>query len=388
MNPITIPIQFRHSPEGPHHNADTAFAFFQNAMMQTPSLRYASHSSWQIDPVELNAAFLGTALFTYTQGFPDQASFSVFLKRGDAFVCFTVNGQTRLNIWVTSKKQSDPTEIISMVHRMYPPCSVKLERQAVLFKFWNTGPKGPRSNARVLDVPRWEEIAQNYSVSTRELLGSIMKMDIQHRPPNDPKLLLWSGKPGGGKTFGIRALAWELRAHANFEYIVDPESLFSDSSYFTDVLLNGRPSNDDDDDDDMPTPSNKWRVLVMEDTGELLAADAKTRTGQGLSRLLNVMDGLIGQGLRLMILITTNEDLGQLHPAVTRPGRCASNINFLSFQPADASAWLASHGVTRTVSKPHTLAELFAIRHDEELKTNWENKAGVGFLAEELSVKS
>ena len=42
--------------------------------------------------------------------------------------------------------------------------------------------------------------------------------------------------------------------------------------------------------------SEAWRLLVLEDTGELLTPDAKTVIGQGLSRFLNVVDGLIGQG--------------------------------------------------------------------------------------------
>ena len=40
-----------------------------------------------------------------------------------------------------------------------------------------------------------------------------------------------------------------------------------------------------------------WKLLVLEDAGELLAADAHVRTGQALSRLLNVTDGLVGQAM-------------------------------------------------------------------------------------------
>jgi hypothetical protein len=54
------------------------------------------------------------------------------------------------------------------------------------------------------------------------------------------------------------------------------------------------------------------------------AADAKEQAGQGLSRFLNVVDSIIGQGLRVLILVTTNEPLRRLHPAVSRPGRCAA----------------------------------------------------------------
>jgi ATP-dependent 26S proteasome regulatory subunit len=79
-------------------------------------------------------------------------------------------------------------------------------------------------------------------------------------------------------------------------------------------------------------------MLVLEDTGELLSIDAKERAGQGLSRLLNAVDGLLGQGSRVLLLITTNEELGALHPAVTRPGRCASQVEFFPLSPVEAKA--------------------------------------------------
>ena len=74
--------------------------------------------------------------------------------------------------------------------------------------------------------------------------------------------------------------------------------------------------------------SPQWRVLVIEDAGELLREDAKSRVGQALSRLLNLGDGILGQGLRVIVLITTNEPIQRLHPALLRPGRCLSEIEF------------------------------------------------------------
>jgi hypothetical protein len=105
---------------------------------------------------------------------------------------------------------------------------------------------------------------------------------------------------------------------------------------------------------------------VLEDTGELLAADAKAQTGQGLSRLLNVVDGIIGQGLRVIVLVTTNDDLRQLHPAVSRPGRCLAKVQFAPFTPHEAGEWLARNGVDRT-AHAGTLASLFGAAAGEEL---------------------
>jgi hypothetical protein len=109
--------------------------------------------------------------------------------------------------------------------------------------------------------------------------------------------------------------------------------------------------------------SQRWRVMVLEDTGELLSIDAKERTGQGLSRLLNAVDGLLGQGSRVLFLVTTNEELGALHPAVTRPGRCAAQIEFDALPPAEAMSWLTAHGccAAATPKGSKTIAELYAM---------------------------
>jgi hypothetical protein len=114
-------------------------------------------------------------------------------------------------------------------------------------------------------------------------------------------------------------------------------------------------------DADEPTPRRKgWRLLVLEDTGELLQPDAKAIIGQGLSRFLNVADGLIGQGLRVLVLVTTNEEIRKLHPAVARPGRSAANVLFEALAPDEASAWLARHGLYGEERTPASIAELYS----------------------------
>ena len=101
----------------------------------------------------------------------------------------------------------------------------------------------------------------------------------------------------------------------------------------------------------------------------------RAEIGQGLSRLLNLTDGLLGAGRACILLVTTNEPIGRMHPAVRRPGRCWASIDFGPFEPDEATAWLALNDVDRTVTRPATLAELYAIAEDREI----EEVAGVGF---------
>jgi hypothetical protein len=219
--------------------------------------------------------------------------------------------------------------------------------RSVPVNFWSVANRGGYSLSRSLEVPAWEDIKANYPEVVRLRLDSLMTASF--RPGDGGQLVLWHGEPGTGKTYALRALAWEWRDWCELHYVTDPDQLFGGrTDYLMDVVL------------EEPDDAEKWKLLVLEDTGELLAADAKERTGQGLSRLLNVVDGIIGQGLRVLVLVTTNESLKRLHPAVSRPGRCAAKVEFLPFPAEEAAHWLEERRVERNAVGGGTLADLFA----------------------------
>src|SRR2546423_11918966 len=90
-----------------------------------------------------------------------------------------------------------------------------------------------------------------------------------------------------------------------------------------------------------------WRLLLLEDCDELIHGSAKRATGQALSRLLNLTDGLLGQGRDVLVAITTNEDLAKLHPAVVRPGRCLARIEVGPLPYEQAVGWLGDTAGSR-----------------------------------------
>jgi hypothetical protein len=100
--------------------------------------------------------------------------------------------------------------------------------------------------------------------------------------------------------------------------------------------------------------------MVLEDSGEYLAPDAKHIAGQALSRLLNVCDGVLGQAMRALILVTTNEPFRTLHPALARPGRCLSEISFEPFARDHIERWCIAQSVGPPSSTTATLADLYA----------------------------
>lgn len=218
------------------------------------------------------------------------------------------------------------------------------DESQVSFNFWYGTQHGPRNEDRMIDIEFWDAIKENYPVQVRNQLGDLMGW---REPRERGQLVLWQGYPGSGKTTALRALASQWQEWCTFHYILDPEALFGKAEYLFEVALQGG-------------ASQKWKLLILEDTGELLAADAKHETGQSLSRLLNLVDGILGQGLNIMVLVTTNEDLGALHPAVTRAGRCAAQIEFSSFSVEEAAEWFTLHGLTAPDRPPLVLADMFA----------------------------
>jgi hypothetical protein len=243
------------------------------------------------------------------------------------------------------------------------PVSTPTAEQKVPVTFWAYGRHGPDATARSIAVSTWDDVRGNYPEAVGSQLERLMAESF--RPAAAGQLLLWHGEPGTGKTYALRALAWQWREWCSLHYVTDPETFFgSRADYLLDVLM------DDDNEED-----GRWQLLVLEDTGELLGADAKSRTGQGLSRLLNVVDGIIGQGLRVLVLVTTNDDLRVLHPAVSRPGRCLACVEFVPFDEAEAAAWLERNGVDGD-PRTATLAGLFSKADGEELPA----RQPVGFV--------
>jgi hypothetical protein len=235
------------------------------------------------------------------------------------------------------------TALVGQLRSEVPP------NDEVTVRFWSSGPHGGNATRRTIDAPDWAEIGSNYTRTARAEVDRLLAM----RAPSGGSLILWHGPPGTGKSHALRALAREWRDWCTTHYVTDPERfLGTGTRYLMEVATFDSCADGE--------PKDPWRLIVLEDAGELMAVNARAKAGQDLSRLLNMTDGLLGQGARCLLLVTTNEPLGRLHPAVRRPGRCLSLAEFGPLSAGEANAWLVARGVDLAVERPVTLAELFA----------------------------
>jgi hypothetical protein len=307
------------------------------------ALPHSSARNWSTERMTLDG-LLPHALMTFRDRTEKSALLDLTAVVNDACLAHVALEHETLYLRVAAQHVESLAEAEAWVRELYPQATPECG-QRVAIAFWAHS-EHQRRSTRTLEVPSWRDVQVNYPRRVRAALEPLV--DGSFRPSSSGQLVLWHGRPGTGKTSALRALAWEWRDWCRVHYVTDPETFFgANPRYMLDLIL--------DHEDD-----NLWRLLVLEDTGELLAADAKLRTGQGLSRLLNVVDGLIGQGLRILVLVTTNEAAGTLNPAVARPGRCAAIVEFTEFDADEAGEWLARNNV-RTTHGSATLAELFAL---------------------------
>lgn len=338
-----------------------------------PSLGEFSEQS----DADINAvlkALGGKEVYSYMNDY----GFTVLVAINDAadvLIGNTMPGSFQVNI--AARSLSKLQELMAALRKMIPPIRSD-DRNIVPVNFWVQAPNGAATyRTRKVVVPTWEDVSANYPSDTRAALPDIMKFD---RDIEGGKLLLWYGVPGTGKSYAIRALANEWRGWCETNYIVDPERFFGEAHYMIEVILDaaghvGAPATESG----ATEKADPWRLLIIEDADEFLTVDAKRRQGQAMSRLLNIADGFIGQGLNLLILITTNEPIEKIHPAVQRQGRCLANVEFGEFSEEEATSWLRKWGVQRPLNGQRKLSDLYALaRQTEQIKSTHPTKT-MGF---------
>ena len=219
-------------------------------------------------------------------------------------------------------------------------------------------------STRCIDAPSRSSIASSYPSPARDGPDRLVAMTSGTIPQG--RILLLHGLPGTGKTTFLRSLASPWLPWCRLGYVLDSDVLFANSSSLFGAVL--RPDDDDSDDPDEPREAvARLRMLVIEDCDELLRADAKERSGQALSLLVEPRRRRGRSGTAAHHVPHHQRADPQAAPRTGATGRCLASIEVGRFDRASAVAWLLERGVAADAARlavgpeGSTLAGLHAV---------------------------
>ncbi|MEM7180632.1 MAG: AAA family ATPase [Spirochaetota bacterium] len=152
-------------------------------------------------------------------------------------------------------------------------------------------------------------------------------------------LILLHGKPGTGKTTYIRYLISHFH---DKEFIIVPLNVMEeiDNPKFLTFILN-----------------HQNAVLIVEDAEKLIRN--RSENSNNLIGLLNASDGILGDILKLKIILTFNTERENIDPALLRKGRLKVEHYFEELSIEASNRLLQHLGSKRSVERKCLLTEIY-----------------------------
>lgn len=173
-------------------------------------------------------------------------------------------------------------------------------------------------------------------------------------------LCILHGKPGTGKTTYFRHLIYSDIKDVNFIYIDYHQLSNATDGSFIDYLI-----------------EKKNSVIIFEDCEELLE---KRENGKNtlINSLLNLSDGLLGDGLNLKFICTFNAPLTTIDDAILRKGRMKVMYEFNDLSPEKTQKLAKDIGVDIPQGESLPLCDIYNYMSKNDY-TDKNNKKTIGF---------
>lgn len=205
---------------------------------------------------------------------------SLIFIQDSSRICFT---------FILTSNMNDVDEIIKVI----PACDIEDKYPMYYYVTFNQS----------FDTTAFT-IHHNYNISIEENYNDDIPINELNEfcNKNDCGLILLYGEPGCGKTTIIKNLIYSNES-VNF-YLMDA-SILSDisNSMFLSFLQ-----------------EHKHSVFILEDCEKILM-DRNISNNPWIGTLLNLTDGMLGEGLSIRFICTFNTDLGNIDKALLREGR-------------------------------------------------------------------
>jgi len=210
-----------------------------------------------------------------------------------------------------------------------------------------------------VSLPSTFDLELNYG---KEFAKVNAKM-IESLNSNHSGLYMFHGPPGTGKTTYIKYLASELKK----DVIFFPTSLVGDLTNPSIVNLLTKKQN---------------CVLILEDAEKAITKREVNSDSSLVSTLLNMTDGILGDVLKLNVIVTYNCSRQDLDEALLRKGRLKAEHTFDKLSIENVKKIAKKLKLNIDIDSEMTLAEIFNYKKDEELIGNRSaltKKPAIGF---------
>ena len=170
--------------------------------------------------------------------------------------------------------------------------------------------------------------------------------------------ILFSGKPGTGKTTFIQYLAQKYK---NKKFVFIPSQIveiLADPEFLNFIVSNLRNS-----------------VLIIEDSEKLfMNRNISTNGSHSASTILNITDGILSKMLNLKI-ITTQNTIENIDDAFLRKGRLLQKVTFLPLKPEQANKLAKKLGINRIFHENIPVCDIYNHKNNGSLQ-----EKEVGFI--------
>lgn len=176
---------------------------------------------------------------------------------------------------------------------------------------------------------------------------------------DESALILLHGIPGTGKSSILRSLIDDNKDRT-FLYLDSSIFRYIEDSSFIEFLIN-----------------NKNAIFILEDC-ELLLESREEKPNGLISTLLNLSDGILGDGFNIKFICTFNAEDTKIDEALLRKGRLKCKYEFKKLTKDKVKAIFEKQGIDTSKAKEMTLAEIYNFLEENGVEEKKE-QARIGF---------
>ena len=211
-----------------------------------------------------------------------------------------------------------------------------------------------------ISLPEKFDIELNYG----DGFTKINKKIIDSLESNHSGLYMFHGPPGTGKSTYIKYLASKV----NKDAIFFPTSLIGNITSPEIVNLLVKKQN---------------CILILEDAEKAIVKRDGNGEASLVSTLLNMTDGILGDVLKLNVIVTYNCKRAEIDEALLRKGRLKAEYSFDPLNKENAAKLIKKLKIKMEAEDKLTLADIYNYQKDEELigkRENLTDKPRIGFV--------